>query len=141
MNEVQFISDLIIDMINGLSGYSPAKLDKFYKNYDDSFDKGEEISKALDKLFNILLQLEPSAIKDTIFNRPPLFFSLLIVLYNHKGEYNIKKIESGLLEIDAHYNQDNKSPEDIDFIGSVSATTQGEKQRKIRDNYIKQFIL
>ena len=98
------------------------------------------MSNSLDSLFNTIIKIEPSAITETIFNRPPLFFSLLMALYGHEGEFNIKKITQGLLDIDAHYNMDEKSQQDLEFISALSATTQGEKQRKIRDEYIKNFI-
>lgn len=140
MNEVQFMSDLVINILEGLTSYNSAKLDKYYALYDDDFSRGDEISMALDNLFDIILKLEPSVIRDTIFNRPPLFFSLLMTLYNHNGIYDIKKIELGIMDIDARYNQDQKSPQDLEFVNAVSATTQGERQRKIRDTYIRNFI-
>lgn len=140
MNEVQFMSDLIVNMLEGLTSYNSAKLDKFYERYDDNFDQEGDISKALDRLFGVILEIEPAAIKDTIFRRPPLFFSLLMALYSHKGKVDVAKISSGLVEIDARYNQDQKNPMDLEFINAVSATTQGGKQREIRDEYIKRFI-
>lgn len=140
MNEVQFMSDLIINMLDGLTSYSSSKLDKYYARYDDIFDRSDEISDLLETLFEIILQIEPTAIKDTIFNRPPLFFSLLMSLHTHNGEYDTDKIGSGLMDIDARYNQDDKNPNDLEFINAVSATTQGERQRKVRDEYIRKFI-
>ena len=122
-----------------MTGYSSSKLDKYYNLYDENFDQEEVISNSLDVLFDTIIQIDPSVIIETIFNRPPLFFSLLMALYNHK-EYNIDKITQGLLDIDAHYNMDEKSQEDLAFASALSATTQGEKQRKVRDEYIKKFI-
>ncbi len=137
---VEPTSDLVINMLDGLTSYNSPKLDKYYDLYDDSFDRENEISNSLNKLFDTIVQIEPSAITETIFNRPPLFFSLLMALYSYKNVYDLKKISFGLMDIDARYNQDQKSPEDMEFISAVSATTQGEKQRKIRDEYIKKFI-
>lgn len=143
MAEVQFMSDVIINMLDGLTRFSSQKLDEYYKRYDDIFDEGERISQELDKLFDIIIQVNQEVITNTIFNRPPIFFSLLIVLYNNINNISQKKMENGLIEIDAHYRIDieNKTQDDIEFYNAVAATTQGETQRQIRDNYIKKFIL
>lgn len=130
MNEVQFMSDLVINMLDGLTGYSSSKLDKYYNLYDENFDREGAISNSLDVLFDTIIQIEPSAIIETRFNRPPLFFSLLMALYNHDGEYNIDKITQGLLDIDAHYNTDEKNQEDLAFVSALSATTQGGETTK-----------
>ncbi len=144
MNEVQFMADVIINLLDGLTTYSSKKLDDYYKKYDEDFNESETISGILNQIFDFIIQIEPTAIIDTIFQRPPLFFSLMIALGRDTGLYVTQKVERGLIEIDAHYNIEDineKSPNDIEFYNAVSATTQGEKQRTIRDNYIKSFIL
>lgn len=143
MNEVQFMADVIINLLDGLTSYSSRKLDDYYKKYDDEFNEAVTIKKELDSIFDFIIQLEPKSIVDTIFQRPPLLFSLMIALGKETRSYEVQKVERGLIEIDAHYNTDNmsdKTPEDIEFYSAVSATTQGEKQRLIRDRYIKSFI-
>jgi|WetSurMetagenome_2_1015567.scaffolds.fasta_scaffold87174_2 hypothetical protein len=145
MNEVQFMSDVIVNLLDGLTSYNSGKLDRYYKENDENFDNGHEISIKLDQLFNVIISLDSNVIKNTIFNRPPLFFSLLIVVNNILNDYNIRKIEQGLIDIDALYNNDipigEKDPRDTEFYNAVSATTQGKEQREIRDKYIKRFIL
>lgn len=143
MNEVQFMADLIINLIDGLTGYSSKKLDDYYKKYDDEFNCADEISKKLDNIFDIIISLNSDVIINTIFQRPPLFFSLVMAIEDRLLDVNIKKLEQGLMDIDAIYNIDDvkeKSPKDIDFYNAISATTQGEKQRNIRNDYITGFI-
>ena len=143
MSEVQFMADLIINLIDGLTSYSSQKLDDYYKKYDDCFDKGEEIGIKLNNIFDTIIRIDPDTIINTIFQRPPLFFSLIMAIQDRLAEINIKKLEQRLIDIDAIYNIEDikdKSPKDIDFFNAISATTQGEKQRKIRDEYIKSFI-
>lgn len=144
MNEVQFMADLIINLMDGLTSYSSKKLDDYYKKYDTEFASAEDLSIRLDKLFDFIIQLEPAVITDTIFQRPPIFFSLLMALTDNIENVKIDKVQQGLIEIDARYNieeVENKEVEDIDFYNAVSATTQGQKQREIRDGYIKKYIL
>lgn len=143
MNEVQFMSDLIINLIDGLTGYSSKKLDDYYKRYDDNFEYGEETSIKLNNIFDNIICLNPDVIMNTIFQRPPLFFSLIMAIQDRLQDIDTKRLEQSLIDIDAIYNIEEikeKSPKDIDFYNAISATTQGEKQRKIRDEYIKGFI-
>lgn len=143
MSEVQFMADLIINLIDGLTSYSSKKLDDYYKKYDDKFDKAETISQEINMLFDFIIRLDPDVIINTIFQRPPIFFSLVMAIKDLFQSVTIQKLEQGMIDIDAIYNEDveNKSKKDIDFYNAISATTQGEKQRKIRDEYIKGFIV
>jgi len=143
MNEVQFISDVVINLMDGLTAYSAAKVTKYYKENDENLDNMEELGHRLDKLFDICVSLNPTFIKQTIFNRAPIFFSLLIALDEIKKP-NINKIEKGLSEIDNRFNSDiplsDRPKEDINFYNACSSTTQSLPNRKIRANYIKSFI-
>ena len=143
MSEVQFMSDVVINLKDGLTAYSAPKVTKYYKEHDENLDDIEKLNNRLDKMFDTCLSLNPTSIKQTIFNRPPIFFSLLIVLDEIKNS-KTNKIEKGLAEIDNRFNSDiplaERSKEDINFYNACSATTQSLPNRKIRANYIKSFI-
>lgn len=143
MNEVQFISDFIINLIEGITNLSSAKLNKYYKKYDDEFEDAEVISTRLNKIFDTLVNLSPESIMDTVFKRAPLFFSVMLVI-DSLEKPSLKKIENGLFEIDSIFNSDipvsEREKEDIAFYNAVSATTQGKEQRSVRDTYIRKFI-
>ncbi|WP_295051388.1 hypothetical protein, partial [Sulfuricurvum sp.] len=140
MSEVQFVSDLIYSLINGLSGYSASYLDNMYKMYDESFPQMDEISNQLDFIFDFAASINPEKISDTIFNRQPIFFSLLYVIHT-KQTLSIKKVEQAIIEIDERFSSDiNKSDEDINFYNACSSTTQGIASRRIRHSYILSFM-
>ena len=143
MTEVQFVSDVVINMIEGVSTYSATKLNNFYRNFDNDFPKAEQIHERFEKIFNTLITLEPQTIRQTIFNRPPIFFSLMLVLDSMK-KHNNQKIENGLIEVDERLNSDkplaSRPEEDINFYNACSATTQSGDNRKIRVKYIKNYI-
>lgn len=143
MAEVQFISDVIVNFLEGLTNYNSSKLNKYYKKFDYEFDKANEMSARLEKVFNYLINIEPNAIKETIFKRPPLFFSLMVALDNLK-KVDLKMLEKGLYKIDEIFNSDvpvsERDKEDIEFYNASSSTTQGMAQRQIRNDYIKSFI-
>lgn len=140
MSEVQFMSDVIYNIINGISDFSPKKIDDMYKKYDEAFDDSIKIKERLNKIFDLIASCEPEKIKDTIFKRQPIFFSLIIAL-NEKKHTSVKKLSNALTEIDSRFNDDdNKDQEDEAFRVACSATTQRITQRKVRHNYITKFL-
>ncbi len=141
MNEVQFISDLALNLLEGLSDFSPKKLYDIYSRFDEEFPHQIETAQRIDRLFDVIVDINPLAIRDTIFSRQPIFFSLLIVM-DSMGRLEVQKIEKSLYEIDARYHQDSQSQteEDQQFIAASTATTQRIRQRRIRDAYIRRFL-
>ncbi|HBH6949993.1 MULTISPECIES: DUF262 domain-containing protein [Serratia] len=139
MNEVQFTSDLIYNIINGLSDFSNSYLDQMYKEYDDEFNDEQKITERLNATFNKLAEIEPRKFSDTIFKRQPLFFSLFLIV-DELGNKRTRKIGEVIDEIDSIFNADNKKPDDIAFANACSSTTQRIAQRKIRADYIKRFF-
>lgn len=143
MNEVQFISDLIINLKEGLVDFSQSKITNYYKNNDIDFPEMQSIDKRMDNIFDTIISLNPDTLKQTIFNRQPIFFSLLVAI-DKLLNASVKKIEKGLLEIDSRFNSDkpvnDREIEDVKFYNACSASTQRLSNRKIRDSYILKYI-
>lgn len=141
MNEVQFISDLALNLLEGLSDFSAKKLNDIYRKFEADFPCQGKVAKRLDRLFDFLVDIEPSAICDTIFSRHPIFFSLLLVLDSMR-RLDGPKVEESLYEIDARYHQDGESQTEDDklFVTASTATTQRIRQRRIRDDYIRRYL-
>jgi Protein of unknown function DUF262 len=144
MGEILFMSDVVINLLDGVSAYSDKNITKFYKKYNEDFPQIPELDNRLNRVFDTIVSLDPSKIKNTIFtSKTPLFFSLILALDNIK-KHNVKKIENGIIEIDSRFNSDvplqERPQEDREFHYASSATTQSGENRKIRDNYIKKFI-
>ena len=144
MQETQFVSDITYNMINGLSDFSQDRLDKIYKTYDEDFPEQDEIAARFENVFSQVASSALTAIRDTIFSRQPLFFSLCIILDSLKKKLPIKKIEQALYEIDLNFNSDipisERKPEDIDFNKACTASTQRIASRKVRDIFIRKFL-
>ena len=139
MNETQFISDIVLNLINGLSDYTSAKIDAIYKEHDESFDQAEEITKRLDDAFDLIANLHPERISDTIFNRSPILFSLIVIIDDIKPTE--KALERAILTIDERYNsEENLTDYDMAFIDACKSSTQRIAQRKVRDEYIRSFF-
>ena len=141
MIEVQFISDLTLNLLEGLSDFNSRNLDRVYRKYEESFPHHDEVTRRMDRLFDFIVSIDPPMIRDTIFNRQPIFFSLLLIIDSLSDLQN-KKVEKALYEIDARYHQDGEHMTDVDrdFIAASTATTQRIRQRKIRDTYMRKFF-
>ena len=103
MQEVQYISDLVINMIEGLSDYNPKSIDNYYRQYDEEFPQRDELYERIDSLFSKLALIPANTFSDTVFKQYQLTFSLMIVvdrLRNQNG-INAAKIEQVMREIDA----------------------------------------
>lgn len=144
MEEVQFVSDLAVNLINGLSDYSAPKLDKTYKEYDEDFPNHDEIESRFEKIFTQIAALKPESIRDTVFSRPPIFFSLCIILDSVEKKILSSQIESTLYEIDQIMNSDipltERTQSEAEFISSCTASTQRIKQRRIRQRFIEERL-
>ncbi len=102
MQEVQFVSDLVINLIQGLSDYSPNLIRSYYKTNDEEFILEEELEDRMESVFVKLAALDPNDFADTIFRSAQVAFSLMIVLDNvddHRA--STERIYRVMREIDA----------------------------------------
>lgn len=144
MQEVEFVSDLVLNLLKGLSDYSGAKLDKLYAEHEDDFPQALGISRRLEACFSKIASVPKTTISDSIFSREPVFFSLAIVVDELGAKLQIKKLARALLEIDRRFNSDkplSERPEnDVAFYEACRASTQRIATRRIRHKYIKSFL-
>jgi len=140
MNEIQYMSDIVLNLIYGLSDYSSTALDKLYGNFEEEFPQADDIERRLDKVFDFIVSLDASRITDTIFSRQPIFFSLFLIL-DSTPDLSKDAVEFLLTQVDERFNaEENKTQEDIDFYNASTSTTQRIAQRKVRDQYIRSFM-
>lgn len=143
MLEMEFVSDLVLNMLYGLSDFAAAKLDRVYKEKDEVFPEAASVKKRLDSVFSRIASLPASAIRDTIFCRKPVFFSMAIEM-DQDSSAKGKKLENAIREIDERFNSDkplNERPRaDAEFYEACRATTTRIAQRKVRSRYIRSFL-
>jgi Protein of unknown function DUF262 len=144
MEEVQFMSDVTLNLLNGLSDYSSSRLDKMYAEYDENFPQQSDIENRLESIFAQIANLKPESVRDTVFNRPPLFFSLCLVLNSARERLSANRIETSLYAIDQILRSDipisNRKKGEAEFITACNASTQRIKQRTIRYNFIRKSL-
>ena len=141
MNEVQFISDLTLNFMEGLSALNQKKINALYGQFDECFPRYSEMTHRLDLVFDLIVDLDPSAIRDTVFNRQPIFFSLLMVL-NSRENLDSRRVEDALREMDARYRleSERQAVADLEFVAASTAATHQMRHRKIRHDYICRFL-
>ena len=144
MNEIQFVADVALNLLQGLSDYNQTKLNQAYKKWDEDFPEREKVEVRLEKCFEKIASISPPAIKDTIFSRSPLFFSLLIVLDGKNAKVASSRLERALFAIDESFNADtpisDRCKAEADFYTACTASTQRIRSRRIRNDYIKSHL-
>jgi uncharacterized protein with ParB-like and HNH nuclease domain len=103
MQEVQFISDLVINLIEGLGDFSAGKIDTYYKKYDEDFPQVDDIGGRMDALFAKLAAISSDAFSDTVFKQYQLAFSLMVVVdrLRDRSAVTVARIEQVMRDVDA----------------------------------------
>ena len=138
MDEVQFISDVVNNMMHGITDLKQGSLNNLYAEYEDEFKQHTKISKRLDRVFDIIAGLGASTIKQTIFNRHPLFFSLVMALDSKDVKIKSDKVDNVIREIDAVFeSSERQNLDDEEFKRACTSSTQTSSSRIIRHEYIR----
>jgi Protein of unknown function DUF262 len=143
MVEVQFASDLVMNLKEGLQDFSAQRLTEYYKTYDEEFPSEGPIKKKLERLYSILLD-QGEVIKGTIFCRPQILFSLMLVLDKMESVPK-QKVERCITDIDSGYHAvrsgDDPSALSTDVYEAFSSGNMHRiKFRKKRDTVIKKYL-
>lgn len=136
MNEVLFISDLILNLTDGISDFRPSSIDQIYRLNNDDYPEAAAMRSRLDRIFEVLYGVQRSVIVDTIFSRPPLLFSLMLII----DALNLTPAGVTIVvnEVDAAFQDENLNTDDVvSFRSAVAASTQRINSRQIRDAFIR----
>lgn len=140
MVEMQFVSELVMNMLDGLQDYSPKRIDEYYKANDVRFAKEIDVIKRFDATFGLLVSLNDTTLKDTIFSRPPIFFSLFLILDTIKNKISVGNLRDALGKMDARFEGDTKTKADTDFYVACTSNPHRIRSREARDKYIRTFV-
>lgn len=144
MSEVQFIADLSISMVYGIADFSALRITNAYKNWDEDFPEQGELSARFERVFNYIAEMRIEAIRDTIFSRSPLFYSLVLVFDSLDKLPPLQVAEDQLSEIDVLFTDPGpvtgRREELYAFITASTSTTQRIRQRRVRDRFIRSFF-
>lgn len=144
MQEVQFVADLSISMLNGITDFQAARITRAYRDWDSDFPERNGLESRFERVFGLIANLGPEIVRDTIFSRSPIFYSLVLVLDSLEPLPSERVFADRVSEIDARFNDprpNSERPEaDLTFVAASTATTQRIRQRRTRDAYIRSFF-
>ena len=81
MAEAELVSELIVAMFAGLQT-GKAKLESYYKTYDEEFSEADRIKKEFRATIDQIAEIFGEALPKTNYARVPLFYSLFCVIYD-----------------------------------------------------------
>jgi len=82
MLEVELVSDLAVNMFQGLSGKTKSMLDRFYKRHDDAFPEGGVLGRRFQLTMDAIDELAGDWIATSAFSRQMHFFTLFAYSYD-----------------------------------------------------------
>jgi len=81
MEETEFVSELYILLLAGIFGRTKRTIDGFYEEYDEAFPDRAQCEKRVALLLDLIDEEYGDELKESIFQRRPLFFVLFAALY------------------------------------------------------------
>lgn len=136
MIEVQFISDLVANLVKGLSDFSQSFLNNIYKQYDEEFSESDQVVTRMNRVFEIFYELDKKSFTDTIFNRQPIFFSLFLAM-DANPSIGATQLDQAIRRIDAEVNDESITADDVvAFRRAIEASTQRISSRIVRHDFI-----
>jgi hypothetical protein len=111
MQEVQFVADLTLSMLNGITDFQAQRITKAYKEWDEDFPEKLELVERFERIYEHIAAIRPEVFRDTIFSRSPVFYSLVLVLDSQSKLPSTQTTKDRLIEIDSRFNDPRPSPE------------------------------
>ena len=145
MLELQFVSDLVLNLSEGLQDFNSKRLSDYYALYDDEFPKATEIKQRLDAVFGILVNLPDGLLRRTIFSVPQLLFSLILVM-EAVPQVRCAAVEDCITELDARV-ESVRSGENLEALkrdvyeGFTSGNLHRIRSRRLRDEQIRRYLI
>lgn len=143
MLEVRFMSELALNLLEGLSDGSAGAINSIYRKYDEKFDRWSSLEGRFDRIFNLIGSVPNIQIKDTLFKRQPLFFSLCRVIdgTRHVNPSKLGHVISRIDELHSSGQLANSTKAgERNFLLSIKSSTQRISQRREREKFIASFF-
>lgn len=144
MLEVQVVSDLVHNMIEGLRDFSASALSNTYAKYDSEFPMRGEIEERWDKVFRLAVEVGPEMFKRSIFGSYQNAQSLLFYVDEKRDQPWSARRLRGLMEaVDTQIGDFVLSPELTEANRSILESFRGGnlhriRSRRQRDTFLSQ---
>ncbi len=84
MQEVEFASELLIAMMEGIKAKARATIDSFYKSNEEKFAKKEFFENRFREILDTVGEIFPEGLAETSFSQPRLFYPLFCAVFAAK---------------------------------------------------------
>lgn len=84
MLDAELVSELLISMMDGIQQTKSPLINKYYKDYDDKFERKNELEKKFSEVLDLVAEILQGDLQNMQFRRIPMFYTLFIVLYDAK---------------------------------------------------------
>jgi len=132
MKEVEATSDLVLNMIEGLTGKTQRRLDDLYKNYDEQLPFAAELKNRFRHTMDEIDSLIGRDISSSVYRSEVHFFTLFVFVYDRLyglgarlDRKTRKKLPSGLrekvLEVGRRFSSQSVPREVLDAVQRASA--------------------
>jgi hypothetical protein len=149
MNEVELTSDLLMTMIDGLTGKSQPKLNALYKRFDEQFAFEPAASIRFRRVMDLIDEVLGTSIPVTVFSSEVYFYSLFVLFYDllyglrsslHTPgvarRVNQHVLRERMLEVSANFRSEAVPDDVLDAIRRASADL---GRRRTRHNYLRKM--
>jgi hypothetical protein len=141
MIEVELTSDLVLNMIDGLSGRSQARLNKIYERFDEQFPARAEIARRFRMTMEAIDSVLGKDVATTIYRSEIHFFTLFVFFYDrmwglksaltkHAPAKLPQAIRESLIRIDASYREQTAPKRVLDAVARAS-TDLGRRRTRL----------
>jgi len=147
MAEVELTSDLVMTMVNDLTGKTQTRLNNIYKQYDEEFPFERGASTRFRRVIDAIEDIFGPSLRQTIFSSEVHFYTLFTFLYDQMyglgsdladgspRRIDTEKVRACLLEVSRRFRDDDVPRDVFDAIARASADT---GRRLTRHEYVKQ---
>jgi len=148
MDEVQLTSDFALNLLEGLSGRSQARINARYRDHDEAFPQADELTRRFRDVMDWIERILPQ-LALTVFRGEIYFFTLFVFVYDQlyglgssldeklKAErVDDSALRECLLTADQNFRQGNVPPLVLDAVGRASSDF---GRRKTRLDYLTEL--
>ncbi len=148
MKEVELTSDLIMSLMDGITGRRKKALDDMYERFDESFPEREEVSRRFRATMEAIDSSIGDCIKDTVYTSEVYFYTLFVFVYDalfaigsplddRKPQRVARKTRAMLLQASEDFEHERVPPEVLDAARRASADP---GRRKTRLDYMRSLM-
>lgn len=144
MSEVELVSDLVINMMQGITGKSQALIGRYYKRFDASFPDSIEVGRRFAQVMNAIDQVYGPAIHRGSLRRQMHFFTVFAYFYDRmfglgsslerrRARPLPAALRTRLTEVDRRFSE---GPLPIEVLEAVSGAATDLGRRRTRFDFL-----